>query len=83
MRLQRGLGRIDRVQWLASRSVVAPGMGGWCTDMVRCVDEIAVVVGRVEEGSVGRRIWVSKQSFWKKRVDSQKLCAFETCRRAS
>jgi len=56
MRLQRGLGRIDRVQWPASRSVVAPGMGGWCTDMIRRVDEIAVVVGRVEEGSVGRRI---------------------------
>jgi len=82
MRLQRGLGRIDRAQWLASRSAGAPGMGGWCTDRVRCVDEIAVVTGRVEE-SVGRRRWVSKQSLWKKRVDCRKLCAFETCRRVS
>ena len=49
--------------------------------MVQCVGEIAVVTGRVEEGSVGRRMWVSKQRLWKKRVDCRKLCAFETCRR--
>ena len=83
MRLQQGLDRIDRAQWLASRSAGAPGMGGWCTDRVRCVDEIAVVTGRVEEESVGRRMWVSKQSLWNKRVDCGKLCTFETCRRAS
>jgi hypothetical protein len=83
MRLQQGFGRMDRVQWLASRSAGAPGMGGWCTDRVRCVDEIAVVTGTVEEESVGHRMWVSKQSLWKKRVDSRKLCAFETCRRAA
>ena len=82
MRLRRGLGHIDRAQWLASRSAGAPGMGGWCTDRVWCVDEIAVVTGRVEE-SVGRRMWVWKHSLWKKRVDCRKLCAFETCRRAS
>jgi hypothetical protein len=56
-------------------------MGGWYRDRVQCVGEIAVVTGRVEEGSVGRRMWVSKQRLWKKRVDCRKLCAFETCRR--
>jgi hypothetical protein len=83
MRLQQGLDRIDRARWLASRSAEAPGMGGWCTDRVQCVDEAAVAAGRVEEESVGRRMWVLKQSLWKKRVDCRMLCAFEACRRAS
>jgi hypothetical protein len=56
MRLRRGLGHTDKAQWLASRPAGAPGMVGRCRDRVRCVDEIAVVTGRVEDESVGRRV---------------------------
>jgi hypothetical protein len=83
MRLRWGLGRTDRAQWLASRPAGAPSMGGWCRDRVRCVDEIAVVAGRVEEESVGRRMWILKQRLWKRQVDYRKLSAFETCRRTA
>ena len=83
MRLRWGLGHTGRVQRLASRPAGAPSMGGWYRDRVRGVDKIAVVTGRVEEESAGRRMWILKEGLWKRRVDSRKLSVFETCRRAA
>lgn len=58
--LRRDWGHIDKAHRLASRAAATLGMAGRRMDRARCVDEIVVAVGKVEEVSAGRRTAFSK-----------------------